>query len=371
MSQASKSAEQRKGWQGYGLTLLRRIGRQRADWLVGMNVSHTLQCWPRCRLQPHSSRWQVIPPQPSLLFVNGTEDRQFSPHHAWTLGVNVSVQNGQFAAQWIPPEECSDEQGRCVNKAYAGQVASSQWCQCCYQQSRNQTGKVSPSLRSNVAATIRKQTMGYTRSAGTGCSSKLCTRRTKATTYPRADSRYLPGKGDIPDILRALILSDQNVSGLVARRSSSRSGVFNDAKVTAHPRSFQHQPEQTSSAMSKGSSSIFDAIPSFHHLTSSTASSSSPKPPSRCSVDVTSLRPLVRHLYQNKAGRFLFASIVKAVPRTRTPTRRLNKSSRGLAEGRTRCSMVPSWQSKMTQPAPHFTRSHIARRDGEHCPVRD
>lgn len=38
--------------------------------------------------------------------------------------MNVSVQNGQFAAQWIPPEECSDEQGRCVNKAYAEQVAS-------------------------------------------------------------------------------------------------------------------------------------------------------------------------------------------------------------------------------------------------------
>lgn len=50
----------------------------------------------------------------------------------------------------------------------------------------------------------------------------------KATTYPRTDSRYLPEsqKEDIPDILRALILSDQNVSGLVAGADPHRKAGY-------------------------------------------------------------------------------------------------------------------------------------------------
>ncbi|MCV3265004.1 DNA topoisomerase (plasmid) [Vibrio harveyi] len=89
----------------------------------------------------------------------------------------------------------------------------------------------------------------------------------KATTYPRTDCRYLPEsqKEDIPDILQALILSDQRVSGLVAGADQSRSSrAFNDKKITAHHAIIPTPTKTNISAMSEKEFNLYDAIRRFY-----------------------------------------------------------------------------------------------------------
>ena len=149
-------------------------------------------------------------------------------------------------------------------------------------------------------------------------------RDAKSDHLPRTDSRYLPEsqKEDIPDILRALILSGfQNVSGLVAGADPHRApGYSNDAKVTAHHAIIPTPPEQTSVPASEIEFNLYDAIRRFY-----IAQFYSEFEFTKTSIEVQ----CGRHLFAasgktppNKAGRFCLLLIVKAVPRTRGRHRR-------------------------------------------------
>ncbi|MCW0135647.1 DNA topoisomerase [Escherichia coli] len=192
-SSIKKALNNVKRWQGYGLTYYAALARQRADWLVGMNVSRLYSAGLRCRLQPHSSRWQGYHPNRRSCLSTDREIAGFTPSPYWTLGVNVSVQNGQFAAQWIPPEECSDEQGRCVNKAYAEQVASQvNGANAVISKAETKPGKESaPPFDLTSLQQYASKRWGYTAQQVLDAAQALYETH-KATTYPRTDSRYLP-----------------------------------------------------------------------------------------------------------------------------------------------------------------------------------
>ena len=93
------------------------LGRQRADWLIGMNVSRLYTVLARqVGFESTLHVGRVITPTVALVCQRDRDIAGFTPSPYWVLGVNVAVQNGQFLAQWVPPEECSDDQGRCTNK---------------------------------------------------------------------------------------------------------------------------------------------------------------------------------------------------------------------------------------------------------------
>ena len=101
------------------------MARQRADWLIGMNISRLYTVLTRqIGFDQTLHVGRVITPTVALVCQRDLEIQNFKPSPFWTLEAGISVQNGQFAASWVPPEECSDEQGRCINKTYAEQVAA-------------------------------------------------------------------------------------------------------------------------------------------------------------------------------------------------------------------------------------------------------
>ncbi len=96
---------------------------------------------------------------------------------------------------------------------------------------------------------------------------KLYTRHTKRqpTLAPIAAICQRAKRKTYPDILRALIFSDQNVSGLVAGADPHRkAGVFNDSKVTAHHAIIPTPARTDINAMSEIELNLYDAIRRFY-----------------------------------------------------------------------------------------------------------
>jgi DNA topoisomerase-3 len=212
---------------------------------------------------------RVITPTLSLVCERDCEIACFKPAPFWTLEVKVCVQNGQFSAQWVPLKECSDEQGRCINKAYAEQVAAQvSGAQAVISKAKTKPGKESAPLPFDLTSLQQyaSKRWGYTAQQVLDVAQALYEKH-KTITYPRTDSRYLPKsqKADIPDILQALILSDPDVSGLVAGADPYRqTRAFNDSKITAHHAIIPTPGRVDISALSERELRLYDAIRRFY-----------------------------------------------------------------------------------------------------------
>jgi DNA topoisomerase-3 len=246
------------------------LARQRADWLIGMNVSRLYTVLTRkvgFSQTLHVGR--VITPTVALVCQRDRDIANFTPSPYWSLTVGVSVQNGQFTAQWAPPEECSDDQGRCINKAFAEQVASQvRGSSGIISKAETKAGTESAPLPFDISSLQQYagKRWGYTGQQVLDAAQALYEKH-KATTYPRTDCRYLPEsqREDVSDILQALILSDQKVSGLVAGADANRKArAFNDKKITAHHAIIPTPARTDISAMSEVEFNLYDAIRRFY-----------------------------------------------------------------------------------------------------------
>jgi len=246
------------------------LARQRADWLIGMNISRlytTLARGTGFNQTLHIGR--VITPTVALVCDRDNQIKDFKASPYWDMSVAVSVQNGQFKASWVPPEQCVDESGKCINKPFAEQVAAQvQGCSGQISKSVNKEGKESAPLPFNLSALQQyaSKRWGYTAQQTLGGAQALYETH-KATSYPRTDSRYLPEsqRSDVPAILQALMLSDPAVSGIVAGADHTRSSrAFNDAKVTAHHGIVPTSAKVNPASMSELERNLYDAVRRFY-----------------------------------------------------------------------------------------------------------
>lgn len=246
------------------------LARQRADWLVGMNLSRLYTVLARLvGVDDTFQIGRVLTPTVALVWQRDQEIASFTPSPFYVLEAKVLVQNGQLLARWVPPQECADAQGRCINKPYAEQVASQvKGSHAVIRQADTKVGKESAPLPFDLSALQQyaNKRWGYTAQQVLEAAQSLYETH-KATTYPRTDSRYLPEsqREDISDILQGLILSDPNVAGLVAGANPQRpSRAFNDKKVKAHHAIIPTPAKADISAMSEIELHLYDAIRRFY-----------------------------------------------------------------------------------------------------------
>lgn len=246
------------------------MSRQRADWLIGMNASRLYSILARqagYNQTIHIGR--VITPTVTLVCQRDKEIKEFTPSPYWTLKFVVSVQNGQFLADWVPDETCCDDKGHCINKAFAEQVANQvQGSSAVITKAEKKQGKESPPLPFDLTSLQQysSKRWGYTAQEVLDAAQSLYENK-KAISYPRTDSKFLPESqlGDAPVILQSLILSDQSVSGLVAgANSNNKSRAFNDKKVTAHHAIIPTPSKTDVSKMSEMEMNIYDAVRRFY-----------------------------------------------------------------------------------------------------------
>ena len=216
------------------------LGRARADWLVGMNLTRAYTLIGR--QQGHDgvlSVGRVQTPTLNLVVQRDLEIEAFKPSPYHVLTAEFEVSNGRFRAKWLPPETVTDTEGRCTNQQAAINVA---------QRIDKQVGTIvtaTTELKREPAPLpfdLSSLQQEASKRWGMSAQSVLDTAQAlyethKALTYPRTDCPYLPMSqhGEAQQIVRSMIQSDMSYQNLVKGINTGLvSKAWNDKKITAH-----------------------------------------------------------------------------------------------------------------------------------------
>ncbi len=217
------------------------LGRSRADWLIGMNMSRLFTLLGR------QSGYQGVLPvgrvQTPTLRLVVDRDRSiadFVPVPFWAIDVGLLSEGCAFTAQWRAPEEACDDQGRCLNQALAQDAANAMSNATHARVTKLRTERVreAPPLPFDLG-TLQEV---CSKKLGLGAQETLDIAQAlyethKLITYPRSDCGYLPlsQHGEAPAILAALGRADPGLAALQTYlEPQRRSRAWNDAKVSAH-----------------------------------------------------------------------------------------------------------------------------------------
>ena len=217
------------------------LGRARADWLVGMNLTRAYTTMARS--QGHDRLLPVGRVQTPTLRLVVDRDREiaaFRPVPYWDLVADLATDGGAaFTAQWQPPADIADAQGRCLNQPSAQTVA---------QQISGTTARVhaTETKRERVSPPLPYDLGTLQQDAGQavdmGAQAVLDTVQSlyethKAVTYPRTDCRYLPVSmfAEADAVLDAMTQTDPAIAHAVDQAdAATQSKAWNDTKITAH-----------------------------------------------------------------------------------------------------------------------------------------
>lgn len=216
------------------------IGRARADWLVGMNLSRAYTVLGR--QGGYSGVLSVGRVQTPTLKLVVDRDRQienFKPVAFFDVFVILQVENGQFKAKWIPAKSVADEEGRCLDQNVAIAVVEKVTGQTGnIHKAQTKRVKEPPPLPLELSTLQQEASKRWGMSAqGTLDCAQALYEKHKALTYPRTDCRYLPNSqfGAASNVLQAMAQSDSALSSLIAQADTKiRSKAWNDKKITAH-----------------------------------------------------------------------------------------------------------------------------------------
>ncbi|WP_433860652.1 DNA topoisomerase III [Pseudomonas thivervalensis] len=217
------------------------LGRSRADWLIGMNMSRLFTLLGR------QSGYQGVLPvgrvQTPTLRLVVDRDRSianFVPVAYWAIDVQLSHEGTAFTAQWRADPDACDDQERCLNQALARDAA-----QAMSNAATARTLKVrTERLREAAPLPFDLGTLQEvcSKKLGLGAQETLDIAQSlyetyKLITYPRSDCGFLPlsQHSEAPAILAALAQADPSLAPLREHLQPQRkSRAWNDAKVSAH-----------------------------------------------------------------------------------------------------------------------------------------
>ena len=217
------------------------LARSRADWLVGMNLSRLFTVLGRqAGYDGVLSVGRVQTPTLKLVVDRDREIAAFKSAPFWAIDVSLSTEGQAFSAQWVAPDGCTDDAGRCLQQPVAQQAA----------QQIRAAGSVQV-----VSIETERVREGPPLLFDLGTLQEVCSRQLgldvqetleiaqalyetyKATTYPRSDSGYLPESmfAEVPAVLDSLLKTDPSLRPIMGQLDrSQRSRAWNDGKVTAH-----------------------------------------------------------------------------------------------------------------------------------------
>ena len=217
------------------------LGRSRADWLMGINLSRLFTLLgQRAGYQGVLSVGRVQTPTLKLVADRENQVKNFVPIPFWNLDVILQAEGVAFTARWQCPEHLADEAGRCINQAHAlaAEQAIRDEAQAVVQHLKMERKREQPPLPYELGELQKVCSSKF----GLGAQATLDTVQAlyethKIVTYPRVDTGYLPENmhGEAAAILRAMAQSDQQLTQLISQSNTDlKSPAWNDAKVTAH-----------------------------------------------------------------------------------------------------------------------------------------
>ncbi|NRB56911.1 MAG: DNA topoisomerase III, partial [Salinicola sp.] len=217
------------------------LGRSRADWLVGMNLTRAFSVL--AQQQGHQgvlSVGRVQTPTLALVVRRDQEIARFVPKPFWDVVANLQAQGGQFQAKWLPTNaDWLDEEDRCINQEAARTVAvrcqGAQATVASVETSRKREGAPLVMDLGTLQQECSKR-FGFGAQQVLNIAQSLYETQ-KATSYPRTDCRYLPTSmlSEVGAVVTALLHSDEKLAPVIERLDQNlKSRVWNDSKITAH-----------------------------------------------------------------------------------------------------------------------------------------
>ncbi|MET5489521.1 DNA topoisomerase III [Klebsiella variicola] len=217
------------------------LGRARADWLIGMNLSrlYTLRA-AESGFDGVISVGRVQTPTLALVVRRDREVASFVPKPYWQVKAHLSAGGLTFPAQWVPAKVYTDEEKRCVHQNIAQQVA-----QLCRQTGRAVVTECE-TKREKLAAPLAFSLGSLQQACGRLWDmspqqvldiAQSLYEKHKATSYPRTDCGYLPEsmREEIPGVLDAIGRTDPECVPLLTRIDRAFiSRIWNDKKIKAH-----------------------------------------------------------------------------------------------------------------------------------------
>lgn len=217
------------------------LARSRADWLVGMNLSRLFTMLGRqAGYGGVLSVGRVQTPTLKLVVDRDREIAAFKSVPFWAIDVSLSAGGQAFSAQWVPPDGCTDDAGRCLQQPIAQQAAQQIRAAGSAQVVSVETERVreGPPLLFDLGTLqeVCSKQLGLDVQETLEIAQALYETH-KATTYPRSDSGYLPESmfAEVPTVLDSLLKTDPSLRHIMGQLDrSQRSRAWNDGKVTAH-----------------------------------------------------------------------------------------------------------------------------------------
>ncbi|UQA21674.1 DNA topoisomerase III [Stenotrophomonas sp. NY11291] len=217
------------------------LARSRADWLVGMNLSRLFTVLGRqAGYDGVLSVERVQTPTLKLVVDRDREIAAFKSVPFSAIDVSLSAEGQAFAAQWVAPDGCTDDAGRCLQQPVAQQAAQQIRAAGSAQVVSVETERVreGPPLLFDLGTLqeVCSRQLGLDVQETLQIAQALYETH-KATTYPRSDSGYLPESmfAEVPTVLDSLFKTDPSLRPIMGQLDrSQRSRAWNDGKITAH-----------------------------------------------------------------------------------------------------------------------------------------
>ncbi|MEC4748591.1 DNA topoisomerase 3 [Methylomicrobium sp. Wu6] len=216
--------------------------RQRADWLIGMNLSRAYTL----RAQRGGSRalltvGRVQTPTLALVVARDREIEAFKPIHYHTIPAEIQHAGGSFTAVWKAKEDQAgfDPEGCLVDTTIANTIVSkvtgkSGTIAEYKQEAKKQNQPLAFALSDITLLTSNK--FGYSAEDVLNTCQALYETH-KMTSYPRTDCAYLPESqhADAPCVLDAIKHINPELVGIVDGADPRiKSKTWDDSKITAH-----------------------------------------------------------------------------------------------------------------------------------------
>ena len=243
-------------------------GRQRADWLIGMNLSRAYTL----RAQRGGSRalltvGRVQTPTLALVVARDREIEAFKavPYH--TIRAVVQHAGGSFIVAWMAREDQAglDSQGRLVDTAVAdalvAAVKGKPGIIDAYKQEAKRQNQPLAFALSDITA-LASAKFGYSAEDVLNACQALYETH-KLTSYPRTDCAYLPESqhADAPRVLEAIKHVNPELVGLIDGADSRiKSKTWDDSKITAHHGIVPTMQKGSKAALSERERNIYDLI---------------------------------------------------------------------------------------------------------------
>lgn len=205
------------------------LARQRADWLIGMNLSRAYTLASRSQGgEALLTVGRVQTPTLALVVARDLAREAFKPTNFHRIQARFKHANGDFSAWWQIPEDLPglDDEGRLIDTTTADAVRQRVAGQPGHVQSYKSTPKREGAPRAFSLASLvtrASKEYGYTAAQITAGAQALYETH-KLASYPGTDSEFLPESqhSDGPAILAAVAAAAPELASLVAAADASR-----------------------------------------------------------------------------------------------------------------------------------------------------